>query len=131
MDKYEEAMKLAELMVHDGIITQDCAEKIFPELKESEDERIRKAIIHKLTSSEPLSIDLQTAISWLEKQYEQKPAEWSEEDEIIISVINDIINIVERKTGDWYYTGSEKVFYSDIRNWLKSLRPQNHRKPTE
>ena len=41
---------------------------IFPELKESDNERIGKAIIHTLTTSSPLSCDLQEAISWIKDQ---------------------------------------------------------------
>jgi len=61
---------------------------IFPELKESEDERIRKRIIEWVNEIRKLNPtnadhngDCSEAIAWLEKQGEQKPAEWSEEDE--------------------------------------------------
>ena len=63
----------------------------------------------------------QEGVEWLEKQGGQKPA-WSEEDELIISVISALINIAKTETGQWYYNGSKKVFYSDIRQWLNSLK---------
>ena len=50
---------------------------IFPELKESEDERIRKAIvatIH-LYYGEPLEDEAKEMIAWLEKQADQNPVE--------------------------------------------------------
>ena len=50
------------------------------ELAESEDEKIRKALVKYFQegSSSSLSVDLSSAITWLEKQGEQKPVEWSE-----------------------------------------------------
>ena len=47
---------------------------------------------------------------WLEKQKEQKPAEWSEEDE---KYLNRVINL-------WVNDFGED---SDTVKWLKSLRP--------
>ena len=62
-------------------------EDIFPELKESEDERIRKALIEHCKNQTKPYIDtgnecpqIQSWIDWLEKQGEQKPA-WSEDAE--------------------------------------------------
>lgn len=63
-----------------GVISVDDVRHIIPELKESEDERIRKAIIEYLEQSqfgeEHYLIDdnvVRGYISWLEKQGEQKP----------------------------------------------------------
>ena len=60
---------------------KNCFYKAFPELKESEDERIRKEMINFLKSEKAFrTIDLSISerwIAWLETQ----PAEWSEEDE--------------------------------------------------
>ena len=99
----KESRAAIELMVADGIITKDTAERYFPELKESEDERIRINIINWLKNMESQTIPINeynSAIAWLEKQGkqksqeevvynlhnylygEQKPA-WSEEDEEI------------------------------------------------
>ena len=80
---FDEAYKVAE-NIHR--FSSDPAEikrmeEIFPELKESEDEKIRKgiiAIIH-LYYGEPLEDEAKEMISWLEKQGEQKPAQ-SEDD---------------------------------------------------
>ena len=64
---------------------KEDAEHYFPELAESDDERIRKRIIGHLESIKMgcviCSVDTSEEIAWLEKQKEQKPAEWSEEDE--------------------------------------------------
>ena len=54
-------------------------ERIFPELKENEDEKIRKKLIayfknlSDVYSLEPLEINPKKVIAWLEKQGEQKP----------------------------------------------------------
>ena len=58
-------------------ISENC-----PELKESEDERIRKEIIE-FVDINTLSIDERHDrwIAWLEKQGEQKSHTWSEEDD--------------------------------------------------
>ena len=75
---------------------QMLAEKLFPELKESEDERIRKNIIKTVELYGPKTGDPKVyndMISWLGKQGEKKPEEnkgnigeispnWSKEDEV-------------------------------------------------
>ena len=63
--------------------TIDFLEDSFSELKESDDEKIRKMIInHLMQERGSLSNDeAAEAIAWLEKQGQQKPVEWSEEDE--------------------------------------------------
>ena len=83
--KYKEALeKLQEALApKDGReisgLTRGCIEEIFPELKESEDDRIRKAIKKalqvrcdgsRIISDEPVT--LEEAIAWLEKQGGQK-----------------------------------------------------------
>ena len=55
-------------------------ESIFPELKESEDERIRKALIYHYQGdgcicTNEYKIDYKDICTWLEKQGEQKPAD--------------------------------------------------------
>ena len=69
---YEEALKRAK-----GFKSAECkdvAEYIFPELKESEDERTRKAILNYFTKcwgnckDDVCGIHVEDAIDWLEKQ---------------------------------------------------------------
>ena len=61
----------------DPLITRADVQDFFPELNESEDERIRKAIINFLHEGNPFKdIKKETRkgwIAWLEKQAEQKP----------------------------------------------------------
>ena len=85
--RYDEALKIAKknyMSAQDlckdskiGILNvfKNTLERIFPELKESEDEKIRKAIIKSLPKRGYLpqtSITVKNAIAWLEKQGEQK-----------------------------------------------------------
>ena len=72
---YDEALKV--LHKYDGaniMFTQDLKEEMFPELKENEDERIRKELLAWLKSrdGQTLPIDkYNAAIAWLDKQGEQ------------------------------------------------------------
>lgn len=72
--KYKEALERAEEVYHRGYYISGNIETIFPELKESEDERIRKAILELVRQSSEI-LDKQNQnnmIAWLEKQGEQK-----------------------------------------------------------
>jgi len=110
-------------------------EEIFPELIESEDERIRKALIchiSKISTEIPVGalhringVEIPDILAWLEKQNlimakspqlgEQKPA-WSEEDEDKLKSILFHIEDVENK---------------DVINWLKSLKDQVQPQPKQ
>ena len=79
--KYEEAIFRMNKWVEGSEIIdpKEIAEFIFPELKESEDERIRKEIVYYLDREIALSnfgrdiATLKKWITWLEKQGEQTP----------------------------------------------------------
>ena len=78
--KYKEALERAShIKDHNTIGTpQEIAELIFPELRESEDERIRKEILEdirnvKAVSSEEYRKKADRWIAWLEKQKKQEP----------------------------------------------------------
>ena len=101
---------------------KDIAEFIFPELSESEDERIRKEIMHHISLLEYnrfMDASKEECLAYLEKQKEQKPAEWSGEDERIRKAILGFLN--PDKGGTKYSSYAELVKWS---NWLKSLHPQ-------
>ena len=127
--KYNEALKwMRELYpgLH-GAIKED-AEHFFPELRESEDERIRQKLIWLLQQDIcPFPEEEATKmIAYLEKQKEQKPVEWSEVDERIRKAILGFLN--PDKGGTKYSSNAELVEWSD---WLKSLRHHPSWKPTE
>lgn len=74
--------------------------------------------------TEKFSMKVKDILSWLEKQGGQKPA-WSEEDETIISALSQLLKDCELEN-NWncVYSNDREVFFVDIVNWLKSLRPQ-------
>lgn len=72
--------------------------KVIIELKESDDERIKNLIycivrdrsdVGKLLEANGCSVE--KALSWIEKQKEQKPAEWSDEDDAIYTRVLGIL----------------------------------------
>ena len=94
---------------------------IVPELAESKDEKIRKGLLEIFKNSQNGhwgGMEITDIVAYLEKQKEQKPAEWSEEDEIGLVDALDCVEKarkVAQNEGDmgncWY---AEK--------WLKSLK---------
>lgn len=77
-EKYEQALEVAKETYNKQPMYKDWLESMFPELSESEDERIRKALIkmvHDTTGDElwvDYNIHKEEAIAWLEKQGEEK-----------------------------------------------------------
>lgn len=107
---------------------REDAEHHFPELKESEDERIRKEIIEFLIwlkefrngGYEPSGkYVIEDMIAWLEKQGEHKPA-WSEEDETNMDA-------VWRACGQAYGTDYQGI----LGDWLKSLKERVQLQPKQ
>lgn len=134
-------------------------EFFFPELKESEDERIRRGLLRFLGDiADKLfalhGISKNNALAYLEKQKEQKPgdedrymegymngmndalkdkqpAEWSEEDERMLEVISYKISQHQGNDDRSLFTPDEAEFIDGMKDKLKSLRPQPHWKPSE
>jgi len=128
---------------------QKAAEFIFPELKESEDERIRKEIIdfildnetnegddinrwlvwlekqgkYKSPEEDAKILELANIKRWLERQGERKSA-WSEEDK---HRLKDTIYFLD--TAKKHYASTVEL--DACINWLKSLKPQKQWKPTK
>ena len=80
-EKYKQALERAKESLNDGTISQNTIDYLYgilPELKESEDEKIRKALIWHLTRVDneiPLGayhsidgVEIKDMIAWLEKQ---------------------------------------------------------------
>ena len=114
--KEYEAMVQRARELHKGgnALTKQQMEIVCPELAESEDARVNEEIRNFL-------IDMECKREWiayLEKQKEQKSAEWSEEDrKMLNTIISDGSRGVE--------LDAKQV------NWLKSLCPQYRWKPSE
>jgi len=110
--KYKEALELARVAAFNG--HQSLMEGIFPELAESEDEKVRKEIISYLKLRKETSPSIPAAIgswiAWLEKQGEQKPA-WSEEDQ------NALEDVREAVVHYWGGETQDILLY-----WLKSIK---------
>ena len=102
--RYKNALERAKYYYNEGKTLEyanDIVSDIFPEFKESEDEKIRKEIITYLSTVEDKElIPYESWVDWLEKQSEQKPVELSEKDENEYNHILKILNLVaeEQKT---------------------------------
>ena len=152
---YDEALKKAKEM-HKADFTDSFTkanlEDLFPTLKESEDERIRKEIVAALKQLdlEKSPVDTYNYLEWadwLEKQKEQKPAEWHPEDEqnlnVCLSYIKDeplrswligAIHVRYDKPAEWSEEDETIIEgacnaleihgHTKLAERLKSLRPQ-------
>ncbi len=149
--KYKEALERARTK-----LTNEVAADIFPELAESGDERIRKFLTKCVKENMFVKsfmvdgFDKDEVLAWLEKQgeqksaevrttgcwnvqdIEQKPAEWSEEDEKMLeSIIEEV-----RYTGDFpdYPTKEEDELYDECLakvDWLNSLKDRVQPQPKQ
>ena len=121
--RYDEAIEIARkikngepINASNGTVIPDV---IFPELKEDENDRIRRVIIEHFVGSHSCMFPYkgftkEQIIDWLEKQGEQKPVEWSEYDE------HKIKNII------YFLKSAKKHYISDVEidayvRWLWSL----------
>ena len=126
--KYNEALERAKNLRKDAIdmgedIRAKQCEIIFPELNESDDERIRQELITHCRNTRCVTEEgaerIAKWIAWLEKQDEQEPIEWKDSDEkylfwALLSIQKDIavseINGVNTKD------------LNDCVKWLYSLK---------
>lgn len=141
-ERYEEAKRLYQNANNDQ---KYVLESLFPELKESEDERIRKTLIEYFNAYPKDyfgGLKKSYLLAWLEKQGEEDKIEalrteyekgradvitkikssWSEEDEKMCK------NILECLRNGWKKLPTDILMYE---SWVKSLRPQNTWKPTK
>lgn len=124
---YDRALANAKEQAIDGYLDAVAVIDIFPELAESEDEddeKIRKSIIEFVKQNKSfhylLGVSKEDAVAWLEKQGEQKPAEWSKEDERNFDIIYGII-----------YNSCIAEDASRLNAWLLSLKPKKQWKPSD
>ena len=117
---YDEAISIAKETYNTQPMYRNWLESMFSELQESEDERIRTALIRFHQST--INIDGirgDDIVSWLEKQGEQKPA-WSEKDERIYqSIIDDTVqeNQLDSKQIDWLKSLKDRVQPQPKQDW--------------
>lgn len=129
---YDEAIKRTKDALNDGTISNNTIvylQDVFPELKDSEDERIRKDLITFLeqvfyfgkdTNFDKWDkSDCSDWIVWLEKKREKKQ-EWSEDDENEFNHIIHILNLAEEEqeikgynnligTVDWFKSLKDRI----------------------
>ena len=121
--KYKEALERAKDLHNNHalgkpFIYKTC-EDIFPELKESEDEKTKREIMEYITHYEDSLDDdeYRTWIAWLEKQGEQKYA-WSKEDEVGLGdtmwAIEQAMTIAKNESD------MGNLWYAE--RWLKSIK---------
>lgn len=115
--KYKEALERAKDILSYKEVRQEDMEYLFPELAESEDERIRKAIKYCIKQGfigcgKIENVTPDECLAWLEKQGEQKPM-WIEEDED--SSVNDETNAPTEygKYVDECLNDASKHFFSE------------------
>ena len=129
--RYDEALEKGREVYNRGYYVSGDLEYIFPEFKESEDEKVRKALIELVKCNERSGYTLLNNVStssmldWLEKQGEQKPAD----------------NFKQKfKVGDWVTNGlcawridsiDEDMYYTNHRGIdcggdIKSIDEEYH-----
>ena len=122
--RYDEAIKIAKDSFnypdYPGFIKADV---VFPELKESEHEKIRKELIQYLkdypTNLQSGQYCRDDFFKWLEKQKEQEPTTqpvWSEEDEKLHKLS------IENLTELMHRFGEEYGKVGDCIEWLESIK---------
>lgn len=126
--KYKDALERAKEMC--AMPTDKATmEYIFPELRESEDERIRKHLLlhfRNKTKETWCNMPVKDIIAYLEKQKEQKPVEWSDTNEL---VFKDICKHLKEEGYNGWIVVLEALRNGEFNQ--KSLRLQPHWKPTE
>lgn len=84
--KKAKAIDIVKQMIVDGQVSQEVAEKYFPELKQDWDERIRKELLNHCKdkaekySNDPKYNNISAWIAWLEMQGNFKSSKWTEGD---------------------------------------------------
>ena len=98
--KYKEALERAK-QIHLQHKAQcfDVMAEVFPELKESEDEKIREKIIIALHRDEYMNEDeINECVAWLEKQGKQNSVEIDGDD---VEIIEEWETIIKEKRSEW------------------------------
>lgn len=138
-EKYKEALKVIEGLYNtvkymsssDALLTCQTIEKAFPELHESEDEKIRKELISFITDRKnwfPKEETKASWIAWLEKQKEFVSADfddvWETADceELTAPLDKYSKDAIKKMCHAWYDKGIEL----ERRNWLEK---QGEQKP--
>ena len=133
-EKYKKALATARKLYNmRGDWTNLEIESIFPELRESEDEGIRKEILNYIIKGSESYYDVQQYgrekfekwIAWLKKQ-----GKWSEEDEDTIKfLISHFCTCYPNRT--FQFTTNEVISHDELLRKIRHLRPQPQWKPSK
>lgn len=126
-EKYNEALERAEKIYNsefkpdDAMVLAKHLSMIFPELKESEDEKIKKAIIGYIDHGQHYGVSNANMIAWLEKQKEFVSADFDDVwktadcDELTAPLEKYSKDAIKKMCHAWYDKGIEL----ERRNWLE------------
>lgn len=143
---YDKALRRAKSLYGENPVNSDRSKVcsiIFPQLKESEDERIRKEIKDIILSYRSNCISegnhhFDECLAYLEKQKEQKPAAKSviqEKGNEVMKAIEGVIRVYEKTQGGWIAGYDMDTLVVHLRKAFAALEkqkePQLHWKPTE
>ena len=104
--RYDEALEKAKRLYEKGTITESLCH-IFPELKESDDEKIRKELMDFVVDNTICTDGRREKwIAWLEKQGEKHACVWSEEDEEMLDFCCDYLDTPQ---ATWLQTLKQRI----------------------
>ena len=135
----EETIKKAQELLESGTLSAEAKAAIikdFPELSESEDERIRKAIIFYLEQTAHGGVDeipKSKMLAWLEKQKEQNLTELPKSEDYGIDGLYAAIDILQRTLGevDGYQTDDGILEHKCAISAVKELYEQKPSTPED
>lgn len=127
-EKYNAALeRAAKLRVQNPFDTVgQMVEHIFPELKENENEKIRKDILcyFEHYAHDINGIDVQKWINWLEKQGKQNDSCWNKDDQKMLEhIISDL--------REFMFCETDKELISDYEKEIAWLEKQGEKKPVD
>ena len=132
--KYKEALERAKQFREKPYLedSKGIVDYIFPELKESEDKKILrslKAVVKEYDMWPERGLSMNDVLTWLEKQGEQKPAEWSEEDENLLKLSLENLTELKDRFGEEYgKVGDCIVWHESIKD---RIQHQTQWKPSD
>lgn len=133
-EKYEQALERARQFSEKPYLEDSAGivEYIFPELKESEGEKIRKVQLdywRSVGGKEWHGVPVQETITWLERQGSQTHA-WCEEDERMRQYVVNELRFVKELVNDPNYAVNVEGVEKEI-DWMESLKDRINWKPSD
>lgn len=124
---YDKAIEKIKYVMEHGVsptLNKEDLQDLFPELAESEDERIRKWLEETIEAMPENSIDFRDVrridvLHWLEKQGKQKPIEttWKPSEEQI-KILNEILNFAANHECPYW----NDYIFGTLNNLIRQLK---------